>query len=184
MKLATANLNVEGKRWDPEIGWVGLEEKGIDVYSPADRAFLDQVAVTADSDTQDFGTIQLEGLNTTYRSDGVPKDGVPKLEGQASGEEKTAAVVQLEAIADNQDSALQFLSEDEDPVMEDDHESASKSVGRYVQIAETGSVRSHYRHPSKKPEILPQKRQQQLNSMEEEQIPVVSRITDKTTPEQ
>jgi hypothetical protein len=151
MKLATANLSVDGKHWNAERGWVGIDEKDFGGHDAAERAYLDQVAITAESDTQDFGTIH-----------------IPHSTGHPGGEEKTAAVVQLDAIADNQDSGLQFLSEDEEQVTEDDHDSTSKSNGRYVQIADTGSVRSHYRNPPMR-QTHDQQTRQQLKSMEEEQ---------------
>uniref|UniRef100_A0A6V0AQD2 Uncharacterized protein n=1 Tax=Pseudo-nitzschia australis TaxID=44445 RepID=A0A6V0AQD2_9STRA len=138
MKAATAKLNMEGKQWDPVTGWDGLGEDEI----PGGRDTADDVdvAITADSDLQDFGTVE-----------------------------------QLDAIANKQDKSLQFLSEDEDQpsnnnevdgngnantnygadaeeeeaTVDGDQSSATKSTsknsGRYIQIAETGSIQSHYR---------------------------------------
>ena len=172
MKAATAKLNMDGdKRWDPIHGWIGMTEKekfdlmlqseeeeqqkkreqqqlslgGYDDEYTRDNAAI--IAITADSDMQDFGTI------VRNKSD----------------------VEQLEEIANNLDqSNIQFLSgeEDESPnddemtkkynemeesqeeqvasTEDDDTAAASKSMGRYIQIADSGSVQSHYRVPKDK----------------------------------
>ncbi|KAG7339527.1 hypothetical protein IV203_034524 [Nitzschia inconspicua] len=155
MMAATANINTtDGKRWDPERGWIGSD--GEEIVMAADlekeRAYFEQVAFVADSDMQDFGTIKAEPA--------FPSN---------DAEHRKPSVEQLEAIADmNQDSGHQFLSEEEDPITDEDLASTArsmdtKSVGKYMQIKETGSVSSHYRNPAKK--------QMQLRSLGQEPIP-------------
>lgn len=59
MKAATAKLNLQGKNWDPEKGWTGLSEEEAQSVSEAMRQSQnsEDIAVTASSDMQDFGTI-------------------------------------------------------------------------------------------------------------------------------
>ena len=134
MKAATAKLNMQGKKWDPEKGWSGLSENEARMASEAQRQSQNEnnnVGITADSDMQDFGTI--------------------------------SAVQKLDEIANKQDKSMQFLSEDEeaeanqlgDAETTDGDLSSSalsssnatqKASGNYIQIAESGSVREYSRH--------------------------------------
>ena len=59
MKAATAKLNLQGKTWDPEKGWTGLTEEEAVIVNEAMRQSQnsDDIAITASSDMQDFGTI-------------------------------------------------------------------------------------------------------------------------------
>lgn len=52
MKAATAKLGVDGKRWDPVLGWVGLGD--VDYSSP--RHDDGKINTQSASDTADFGT--------------------------------------------------------------------------------------------------------------------------------
>jgi hypothetical protein len=141
MMAATAKINAHGTRWDPEKGWIGPD--GQEIFMTADlakeRANLERVNELADSDTQDFGTIEA----------------VPTMPAKDEDYHKPS-VEELDAIADiNQDSGHQFLSEDEDQVTDEDLEGTSRSldtrsVGRYIQIEDTGSIQSHYRNPANK----------------------------------
>jgi hypothetical protein len=173
MKAATANINAEGKRWDPEKGWVKTDSQAFQVNSGhEDRAYLEQVAVVADSDTQDFGTIKA-----------VPA--VPASSSNAC----EPTVEQLDAIADqNQDSGLQFLSEEEDQPTEDDVSASrsmdTKSLGRYVQIKDTGSIQSHYRNPATKDQIQKRQMLSSEDSIPENEVAAVSRsmLSTATSP--
>jgi hypothetical protein len=130
MKAATAKLNMQGKKWDPEKGWTGLSENEAMIAIEVQRQSLNNnnVAITADSDLQDFGTM--------------------------------SAVQKLDEIANKQDKSIQFLSEDEEAgtnqlgdaeTTDGDLSSSalsssnanSKNNGRYIQIAESGSVREY-----------------------------------------
>mmetsp|Transcript_19707 Transcript_19707/g.35515 ORF Transcript_19707/g.35515 Transcript_19707/m.35515 type:complete len:1232 (-) Transcript_19707:194-3889(-) len=182
MKVATANIHADGKRWDPERGWIGLDEKelsvqGTDVGSleDKDRAYMEHVTMISESDTQDFGTT----------SDVRAMPPVPVTPSGSPQDHREPTMEQLEAIADkNQDSGLQFLSEDEEQTTEDDISASksmeTKSVGRYMQIKETGSVQSHYRTPTKQ---QPNPQQQQ-DAIPEHEVADLSRsmMSNATTP--
>eukprot|EP00536_Pseudo-nitzschia_multiseries_P006752 jgi/Psemu1/324465/estExt_fgenesh1_pg.C_1470005 len=113
MKAATSKLNMEGKQWDPVKGWVGLSEEEARKVGMSDseqrRDALDDVAITADSDMQDFGTLDHDIVNDAAN--------------YTEGEEETT-------VDGDQSSTTK---------------STSKNSGRYIQIAETGSIQSHYR---------------------------------------
>ncbi len=143
MKAATAKLNLQGKNWDPEKGWTGLSEDEARSVNDAMRQ-SDDIAITASSDMQDFGT-----LNT------------------------------LDAIANKQDKSMQFLSEEEEAEANHDAESAthdgdlstsalSKTSGKYIQIAATGSVQEYQRGGRSRPVIV---RKQDLDQDDADYFP-------------
>eukprot|EP00531_Pseudo-nitzschia_arenysensis_P016689 CAMPEP_0116130754 /NCGR_PEP_ID=MMETSP0329-20121206/8646_1 /TAXON_ID=697910 /ORGANISM="Pseudo-nitzschia arenysensis, Strain B593" /LENGTH=1517 /DNA_ID=CAMNT_0003625149 /DNA_START=176 /DNA_END=4729 /DNA_ORIENTATION=+ len=149
MKAATAKLNMQGKNWDPEKGWTGLSEDEAKSVNDAMRQ-LDDIAITASSDMQDFGT-----LNT------------------------------LDEIASKQDKSMQFLSEEEEADANiNDAESAtndgdlsssalsssnkSKTSGKYIQIAATGSVQEYQRGGRNRPVIV---RKQDLDQDDADYFP-------------
>ncbi|KAL3924707.1 MAG: hypothetical protein SGILL_000879 [Bacillariaceae sp.] len=157
MMAATANVNKDGRRWDPERGWIGPDGEVIELAADLDqeREYLKQVAIVADSDTQDFGMVSAVAAVSGVRG---------------------ADVETLDAIADNNhDSGMQFLSDSEGHTDQDVESTArsqearsveGKSVGgRYMQIKDTGSVQSHYRNPNAP------RPQQQSRSIPQDAIP-------------
>eukprot|EP00529_Nitzschia_sp_RCC80_P002674 CAMPEP_0113506748 /NCGR_PEP_ID=MMETSP0014_2-20120614/36080_1 /TAXON_ID=2857 /ORGANISM="Nitzschia sp." /LENGTH=1702 /DNA_ID=CAMNT_0000402277 /DNA_START=14 /DNA_END=5118 /DNA_ORIENTATION=- /assembly_acc=CAM_ASM_000159 len=135
MKAATANLATDERKWDPEHGWSGVEDSNGMSTEEAEKeaAYMREVAITSESDTQDFGMIQV----------------VPATGAETSAPPKDGSVSQLEAIADNHDSGIQFVAEEEDRAVDEEATAASVFSGRYMQIGDTGSVHSHHRRQSK-----------------------------------
>ena len=120
MKVATARLNMKGKKWDPEKGWTGLTAEETRVLTETQRLDEQDIAVTASNDMQDFGTM--------------------------------TAVQQLDEIANQKDTTLPFLSDDEEAETNYDGNTvggqSKASTTKYIQIGEAGSVHEYKRNSS------------------------------------
>ena len=189
MKAATANLATSGKRWDPERGWVGMDDADDEDGSAQDR-YNASLSVQADSDTQDFGMGvttpareqnlghgQGQGMNaaivtpTSSQEKSVPAYNMqPEHSAEAVAVSRSVPVTPPEVELKAEQSVLTpdatLKSEEATMSVKDDNsvdstdQSRGASIrsgrsGRYVQIGDTGSVRSHYRNPrqvNKKPQ--------------------------------
>ncbi|KAL3917357.1 MAG: hypothetical protein SGILL_004752, partial [Bacillariaceae sp.] len=147
MAAATANISQDGKRWDPERGWVGPDGEVITLAAnlEKEREYLEQVAVVADSDTQDFGTVRaLDAIADKNQDSG------------------------MQFLSDSEEHGTDHEIESTTRSIETRSVEARSTGGRYMQIKDTGSVQSHYRNPAVQ---AVQARQQQLRSMGQDVIP-------------
>lgn len=124
MRAATANINQDGKKWDSELGWVGLDD---DAQSGAARSDHD-VSMQYESDTQDFGTAAVTPSPSKARNVSMPQ---PQPQSLAHLTEHSA---------ESNDGLAQ----------------SGIATERYIQIGDTGSVKSHYQyHPGQQARTQP-----------------------------
>ena len=142
MKEATAKLAGQGKRWDPDRGWVGPNDDS-DSALESGRYRSAGVEGQVESDTQDFGTIQVTGdaIEPTTVQHVVPRE--------PSGQ-KPIHNLRLDPVGE----LPQYQQQIEETLS--DHQSVDTSLksaatGRYIQLGDTGSVSSFYQgNPSNK----------------------------------
>ena len=124
MRAATAKINQDGKKWDPELGWVGLDD---DAEVGAARSDHD-ISMQYESDTQDFGTAAVTPSPSKARNVAIPQP-------------------QPLSISQPQPQPLTHLTE-HSAESNDASARGGLATERYIQIGDTGSVRSHYQyHP-------------------------------------
>lgn len=139
MKEATAKLNKDGKRWDPELGWVGPEDT--ESAPSKDRYRSIGVESQAESDTQDFGTLQaaqVAGAVASVSPEHQPREPSGQKPIHYVREDPSGEVAQKQ----------QQQHQNNDDAMSD-HQSVDASIksgntGRYIQIGDSGSVSSYY----------------------------------------
>jgi hypothetical protein len=129
MRAATANINQDGKKWDPELGWVGLDNDAEGGVARRDH----DVSMQYESDTQDFGTAAVTPSPSKTRNVLIPQPPIPQPQPQS----------------------LTHLTEHS---AESNGAPAREGVAteRYIQIGDSGSVRSHYQyHPGQQARTQP-----------------------------
>lgn len=133
MKAATVGINKDGKRWDPERGWVGLDENEDAIVDGASRYDNGPISVQLESDTQDFGMVAASPQGTA----------APKNNKQSTHNSVDHLLHVPSEDSSEEGSRLEVAS------------TRSGKSGRYIQLGETGSVKSHYRSSKSKPTLPP-----------------------------
>lgn len=127
MKEATARINTQGKKWDPERGWISLEDNETHELHQDDYRYSGAVDTQAESDTQDFGT--------------VPQDTLMPLPDRSKHAQDPNGQGPMHKTRRDPSGQIHV------PV-EEDHQSVDASTksggGRYIQLGESGSVSSYY----------------------------------------
>jgi hypothetical protein len=126
MRAATANINQDGKKWDSELGWVGLDD---DAEGGAARSDQD-VSMQYESDTQDFGTAAVTPSPSKIQARNVSMPQPPP--------QPITHLTEHSAESNNASARGDVATE------------------RYIQIGDTGSVASHYQyHPGQQVRTQP-----------------------------
>ncbi len=146
MKAATAKLNLQGKKWDPEKGWTGLTEEEARSVNEAMRQQDNDIAITASNDMQDFGTLnKLDEIAS--KQDRSMQFLSEEEEAEANGEVESTV---------NDDQSSSALS------------TSNRQSGNYIQIAATGSVQEFQRGGKSRPVIV---RKQDLDQDDADYFP-------------
>jgi len=154
MKAATANLGVAGKKWDPDRGWVGIDDDDNDDSVVQDR-YGGSISVQAASDTQDFGmVITTQAQEKDIDAAMEVEDDTAMPSGQEQATLRSMPISQpSEKLKLKDDSSGRLMRVDSEHSVDSGDQSRGASVksgrsGRYIQIGDTGSVKSHYRNPA------------------------------------
>jgi hypothetical protein len=136
MKAATAKLSMDGTRWDPELGWVGVDD------DPSESVAVSSsptIPIPIESDTQDFGSVSVTPSPTSRRNNGQP---LPPPSADSRGQLLTSQT-------------------------QESNESGAGGTERYIQIGESGSIKSHYQYHGGRDQ-----RQAQQNGQEARNAPL------------